>query len=98
MGRELVVIRLYNHPKFCYSLKVYNHKPHRSKYYDKLIEKIGLKGTPMRGSAETVEFGEELTDTELVYCHFRTAYETIFLCHRYSSPHSVTTWSSRANA
>jgi PP-loop superfamily ATP-utilizing enzyme len=85
MGKELIVIRLYNHPRFCYSLKIYNHKANRVKYYDKLIEKLGLKNVNVRsnGSPDMIEFSEELTDTELAYCHFRTAYETIFLCHKY---------------
>lgn len=84
MGRELIVIRLHNHPKFCYSIKIYNFKAQRAKFYDKIVEKIGLKNVPLRSSSipDTIEFTENLTDTELVYCHFRTAYESIFLCKK----------------
>lgn len=51
MGRELIVVKLYNHPKYCYSLKIYNYKASRKSYYDKLIDKLGLKSMPQKASA-----------------------------------------------
>jgi hypothetical protein len=65
MGKELIVIRFHNHPKFCYSLKIYNHKPQRMKYYDKLIERLGLKNISIRSNAspDIIEFTDDLTDT-----------------------------------
>lgn len=64
MGKELIIIRLYNHPKFCYSLKIYNYKAQRVKYYDRLIDKLGLKNVTVRTNAtpDIIEFSEELTD------------------------------------
>jgi len=33
MGRELIVIRFFNHPKFCYTRKIYNYNKEREGYY-----------------------------------------------------------------
>lgn len=44
IGREVIVIRFYNQPKFSYTRKIYNYKKDREGYYDLLIEKFGLKG------------------------------------------------------
>ncbi len=44
MGREVIVIRFYNQPKFTFTRKIYNYRPERKEYYDILIEKLGLKG------------------------------------------------------
>jgi hypothetical protein len=64
MGRELIVIRFYNHPKFCYSRKIYNFKRHREAYYDSLLDKLALRNVPPRSTAssENFEYAEELTD------------------------------------
>jgi hypothetical protein len=51
MGRELIIIKLFNHPKFCYSLMIYNYKAKRDKYYEKLIEKMGLKNVAVKSNA-----------------------------------------------
>jgi len=44
IGREVIVIRFYNQPKFSYTRKIYNYKKEREGYYDLFIEKFGLKG------------------------------------------------------
>lgn len=43
---------------------------------------MDLKAIPQRpGNNENrVKFTEDLTEIELVYCHFQTVYETLFLC------------------
>ena len=47
----MIIVKLYNHPKFSYSLKIYNYKANRKGYYDKLIDKLGLKNIPQKSSA-----------------------------------------------
>jgi len=81
MGREVIVIRFYNQPKFSYSCKVYNYQSERREYYNNLITKLGLDNTTTKSSTNETEivFSEQLTDTELAYCNFRIAYENIFL-------------------
>ena len=43
MGKELIIIRFYNLPKFCYSRKIYNYRPERTQYYEQLMDVFGLK-------------------------------------------------------
>lgn len=47
------------------------------------MEKLGLKAVPCRSELnDNIEFTEEVTDTQLVYCNFRIVYESIFLYNR----------------
>jgi hypothetical protein len=48
MGRDVIVIRFFNQPKFGYSRKIYNYKPERRDYYNTLTTKLGLDNIPMR--------------------------------------------------
>lgn len=81
MGRDVIVIRFFNQPKFCYSRKIFNYRNDRNDYYNTLTTKLGLDNIPMRAGSneDNVEFGEDMTNTELAYCNFRIAYESIFL-------------------
>lgn len=81
MGRDVIVIRFYNQPKFSYSCKIYNFRQERREYYNNLITKLGLDNTTTKSTSnETeIEFSEQLTDIELAYCNFRIAYENIYL-------------------
>lgn len=100
MGRELILIRFYNHPKFSYVRKIYNYKREREAYYDSLMDRFALRNVPLRSTAqpENFEYGEELTDAELVYCNFQIAYESIFLVGRYVCGDSAgTSWCSRGS-
>jgi hypothetical protein len=55
IGREVIVIRFNNQPKFGYTRKIYNYRKDREGYYDILIEKFGLKAIPAKMSP-TPEF------------------------------------------
>jgi len=48
MGRELIIIKFYNLPKFCYSIKIYNYKKERAIYNDHIIDLFGLKNIQNR--------------------------------------------------
>ena len=55
IGREVIVIRFNNLPKFGYTRKIYNYSRDREAYYDLVIEKFGLKGVSAKMSS-TPEF------------------------------------------
>lgn len=42
IGKEVIVIRFYNHPTFSYSMKIYGYTKARSKYYDQVIQILNL--------------------------------------------------------
>jgi hypothetical protein len=42
MGRDVVVIRFSNTPRFQYSRKIYNYRPERREYYAALITMFDL--------------------------------------------------------